>query len=82
MINIKSAGKRLIYPFRESTLAKLREIISELIDPLSLARDAVQITQNSLLAAETSHVGRDVDSISENVRKTQQGKIFIFTSRD
>lgn len=75
LINIKNAGKRLIYPYRESNLAKFHEIISELIDPLSLALDALQITQNSLLAAEISHVGRDVDSISENVRRTQQGRI-------
>lgn len=74
LINIKNAGKRLIYPFRESTLAKFREIVSELIDPLSLALDALQITQNSLLAAEISHIGRDVDSISENVRRLQQGR--------
>lgn len=75
LINIKNAGKRLIYPFRESTIAKFREIVSELLDPLSLALDALQITQNSLLSVEISHIGRDVDSISENVRRIQHGKI-------
>ncbi|MCJ1270793.1 hypothetical protein MMC22_010690 [Lobaria immixta] len=72
LTNIKSAGKRLIYPFRESTIAKFREMVSELIDPLSLALDALQITQNSLLAAEIGHIGRDVDTISANVRRIQQ----------
>lgn len=73
LIKIKNAGKRLIYPFRESTLAKIREIVSELMDPLSLALDALQITQNSLLAAEISHIKGDVDSISANVERIQYG---------
>lgn len=73
LISIKNAGKRLIYPFRESTLAKIREMVSELMDPLSLALDALQITQNSLLAAEINHIGKDVDRISANVRRIQYG---------
>lgn len=73
LTNIKSASKRLLYPFRESTLAKFREIVSELMDPLSLALDALQITQNSLLAAQISHIGRDVDSITANIRRIQYG---------
>lgn len=73
LINVKNAGKRLIYPFRESTLAKIREIVSELMDPLSLALDALQITQNSLLAAEINNIKGGVDSISENIKKIQYG---------
>lgn len=73
LANIKNAGKRLIYPFRESTIAKFLEMVSELMDPLSLALDALQITQNSLLAVEIGHIGRDVDTISANVRRIQQG---------
>lgn len=73
LINIKNAGKRLIYPFRESTLAKIREIVSELMDPLSLALDALQITQNSLLAAEINNIKGGVDSISEHMKNIQNG---------
>lgn len=75
LTNIKNAGKRLIYPFRESTLAKLCEIVSELMYPLSLALDALQITQNSLLAT-------DVTQISASVRLIQYGKLLILACLD
>lgn len=40
---IRSYGRRAQYPFRESTLAKLREIVSELRDNLDLAVGALQM---------------------------------------
>ena len=40
---IKAAGRRAAYPFRQSTLQKLDEIISEIRQNLSLALDVLQL---------------------------------------
>jgi ankyrin repeat domain-containing protein 50 len=39
---VRSQGRRMMYPFKESTLAKLREVVSELRDNLSLAVGTLQ----------------------------------------
>lgn len=39
-------GRRLLYPFRESTLAKLKEIVSDIRSNLSLAVDTSQLCVN------------------------------------
>ncbi|KAI9866190.1 MAG: hypothetical protein M1813_001751 [Trichoglossum hirsutum] len=43
---IKVTGRRAVYPFRQSTLQKLDEDISEIRDNLSLALDVLQLRDN------------------------------------
>jgi hypothetical protein len=46
---IQSHGRRAFYPFRESTLSKLREIVADLRDDLTLALQVLQMqAQDSL----------------------------------
>ena len=40
---VRAQARRVLYPFKESTLAKLRELISELRDNLTLALNIMQM---------------------------------------
>jgi hypothetical protein len=51
---IKSAGRRVAYPFRKSTLQKLEEDISEIRENLSLALDVLQLKSNNTLQEDLS----------------------------
>ncbi|KAL5002549.1 hypothetical protein BDV10DRAFT_191363 [Aspergillus recurvatus] len=53
---IQSAGRRVAYPFRKSTLQKLEEDISEIRENLSLALDVLQLKNNNKLQEEISEL--------------------------
>ncbi|KAL5045868.1 hypothetical protein BDW71DRAFT_72141 [Aspergillus fruticulosus] len=53
---IQSAGRRVAYPFRKSTLQKLEEDISEIRENLSLALDALQVKSNNKIEEEISEL--------------------------
>jgi hypothetical protein len=40
---VHGQGRRLLYPFRESTLVKLKEIVAEIRENLSLAMDVLHL---------------------------------------
>lgn len=64
---IRTVGRRMVYPFRQSTLQKLDEAISEIGDNLSLALEALQLR-------DYKHTQDDINelkSLIEIVRATQ-----------
>lgn len=64
---IKAGRSRLIYPFRESTLQKLREDIEEFRHNLSLALDVLQII-------DAKHASQEIDEVKlvlDQVRASQ-----------
>jgi ankyrin repeat domain-containing protein 50 len=63
----KVAGRRVAYPFRESTLKKLDENVGELRDGLSLALDVLQLQDNQTTQDDIS----EVRSLIELMRATQ-----------
>ncbi|KAL2073548.1 hypothetical protein VTL71DRAFT_10874 [Oculimacula yallundae] len=57
---IHSHGRLLAYPFRESTLVKLKEILSDIRSNLSLAVDATQVHMTAGLSENVSHLASHV----------------------
>ncbi|KAL4736686.1 hypothetical protein BDV11DRAFT_211045 [Aspergillus similis] len=53
---IQSAGRRVAYPFRKSTLQKLEEDISEIRENLSLALEVLQLKSNNTLQEDLSEL--------------------------
>ena len=64
---VKVAGRRAIYPFRQSTLQKLDEDISELRDNLSIALDVLQLKDNKKIQDDIA----DVKLLLNLVRSSQ-----------
>ncbi|KAL2803140.1 hypothetical protein BJX63DRAFT_412986 [Aspergillus granulosus] len=65
---IKGAGRRLAYPFRQSTLHKLGENISEMRDNISVALGALQLNDHGELHVGITEIKRFLQSIqSEQV---------------
>jgi archaellum component FlaC len=64
---IKAAGRRAVYPFRQSTLQKLDEDISEIRDNLLLALDVLQLRDHK----NTQDDITELKSLIEVVRATQ-----------
>jgi hypothetical protein len=62
-----TSGRRAIYPFRQSTLHKLNEGASEIIQNLSLALDVLQLNDRNIMHSDL--VG--VVSLLEQVRNDQ-----------
>ena len=70
---VKAAGRRAIYPFRQSTLQKLDEDISELRGNLSIALDVLQLKDNKMIEDGIADMKLllnlvRANQISENIR--------------
>ena len=68
----KAQFRRTLYPFKESTLAKLRELSCEARDNLSLALNVLQIDASAvslrkldILVQQTANVSTDVGSLKQ-----------------
>jgi hypothetical protein len=64
---VKVAGRRIAYPFRESTLKKLDEYVGELRGNLSLALNVLQLQDNQTTQDDIAQV----KSLMEFMRATQ-----------
>ena len=63
----KAAGRRIAYPFRQSTLQKLEEDIRDIRDDLKLALDALQFRDNKIAQDDIA----ELKGLSEIMRATQ-----------
>ena len=61
----KAQFRRTLYPFKESTLAKLRELTSETRDNLSLALDLLQIDASAASLRGLANVSANVDFLTQ-----------------
>ena len=71
--------QRLYYPFRESTLAKLRKIVKDLREHLSLALQVLHLDLSANSHRRITKIGADVKDTAANVRvllTTQQADQF------
>ena len=57
---VKGAGRRATYPFKKSTLQKLKEDIGEIHDNLSSALDVLQLKDNKRIQDDISRVQDDI----------------------
>jgi hypothetical protein len=65
---LHSGFQRLSYPFRESTLGKIREIVSELREHISLALQVLQLDLSANSHRTLAQIGADVTATAANVR--------------
>lgn len=65
---LRSGFQRLSFPFRESTLVKIREIVGELREHLSLALQVLQLDLSTNSYGVLAHIGADVKDTATNVR--------------
>lgn len=63
----KAGLRRALFPFKESTLAKLREVCSELRDDLALALDALQIDVSASSLEMLNFLGQQLKDLSVDV---------------
>ena len=63
----KAQFRRTLYPFKESTLAKLRELSSEARDNLSLALNVLQIDASAVSSRKLDILVQQTSNISTNV---------------
>lgn len=63
---IKVAGRRVIYPFRKSTLQKLDEDIGEIRANLSFALDVLQLNDNQRFQDDVTEIKSLLDLIKTN----------------
>ena len=63
----KAQFRRTLYPFKESTLAKLRELSSETRDNLNLALNLLQIDASAASLSKMDSLGLQAARISANV---------------
>ena len=71
--------QRLYYPFKESTLVKIRETVADLRDHLSLAVQVLQLDLSTHSHRSLARIGIDVKDTAVNVRTlltTQQADHF------
>ncbi|KAG4432894.1 hypothetical protein IFR05_011612 [Cadophora sp. M221] len=66
-----NAKKKATYPFRESTLVKLREICSELKDNLALAIDALQIDMATIALQRLESVDLTTVAIQKDLKRLE-----------
>ncbi|KAH7109984.1 hypothetical protein EDB81DRAFT_832722 [Dactylonectria macrodidyma] len=66
----------LAYPFRESTLAKLRETVAEMKQNLQLAIEVLNLNSSEEQRSTMETVKTQVDSLVSSVQNTTNGKIF------
>ena len=63
----KAQFRRTLYPFKESTLAKLRELSSETRDNLNLALNVLQVDASAASMSKLDSLGLQAANISVNV---------------
>lgn len=79
----KAQFQRTLYPFKESTLAKLRELSSETRDNLSLALHLLQIDASATSLRKLNLLGQQAAEVSANVDSlTQQSTSILTNVRD
>ena len=79
----KAQFRRTTYPFKESTLAKLRELSYETRDNLSLALDLLQIDASATSLRKLDFLGQQAAAVSANVDLlTQQSTSILENVRD
>lgn len=66
----KAQFRRTLYPFKESTLAKLRELSSETRDNLSLALSLLQIDASAASLMKLDSISANVSDIARSTRET------------
>ncbi|CAD6576467.1 MAG: hypothetical protein ASARMPREDX12_007895 [Alectoria sarmentosa] len=71
---------RALYPFKESTLAKLRELCNEARDNLSLALDLLQIDASAAALQKLDLLGQQAADVSANVDFLKQQSTTISAS--
>lgn len=83
----KAQFRRTLYPFKESTLAKLRELSSEARDNLSLALNVLQIDASAvslrkldILVQQTANVSTNVDFMNQQFTSMSANFIDIIGS--
>ena len=64
--------RRSLYPFKESTLVKLRELAFEIIDDLRLALNVLQIDASASMLRSLEVIGQDLRTVSLNVEDLQE----------
>lgn len=73
----KSQLRRTLFPFKESTLAKLNELGNELKDDLSLALNLLQIDSSTAALKRLDLVGQTLIEVSTNVDVLKERSISI-----
>ena len=68
----KAQFRRTLYPFKESTLAKLRELSSETRDNLSLALTLLQVDASAESLRRLDLLGQQAANVSTNVELLKQ----------
>jgi hypothetical protein len=77
----KAMGHRLIYPFQQSTVAKLKEIVKDLFEHLLLSIQVLQVDTDFNTQALALHINDTVASISasttslEDAARSQQAQM-------
>jgi hypothetical protein len=77
----KAMGHRLIYPFQQSTVAKLKEIVKDLFEHLLLSIQVLQVDTDFNTQALALHINDTVTSISasttnlEGAARSQQAQM-------
>jgi hypothetical protein len=67
----KAMGHRLIYPFQQSTVAKLKEIVKDLFEHLLLSIQVLQVDTDFNTQALALHINDTVTSISASTTSLQ-----------
>lgn len=67
--------RRAQYPFRETTLAKMHDIVSDLRSNLSLALDALQVETMTSSLQKLELLSGKVDAIDERAAKTKASEL-------
>ena len=78
----KAQFRRTLYPFKESTLAKLRELSSETRDNLSLALNLLQIDASAMSLRKLDFLGQQAANVSANVDFLTQQSTLILANVD
>lgn len=78
----KAQFRRTLYPFKESTLAKLRELSSETRDNLSLALNLLQIDTSAMSLRKLNFLGLQAANLSANVDFLTQQSTSILANVD
>ena len=73
----KAQLHRYLYPFKESTLAKLKELGNELRDDLALALDLLHIDSSAAALQRLDLVGQTLTSIAADMTILKDGNVSI-----
>ncbi|KAI9666565.1 MAG: hypothetical protein M1821_004501 [Bathelium mastoideum] len=77
---LRSLGKRALYPFKESTLIKLREIIQDLRDNLTVALAGLQLNNENTIIESLKTLTVDVHEVQEYIKDENREKVLTWLS--